>query len=93
MTTQPKVTWASILFGCIVGLAFSWFTTWCLVTGKIPTGVRGGPVTIIIEKERPTAYWIFLGTFIVITLFGWFAIGLNAYRLRQGKDKDQKSLE
>jgi len=86
--TKPKdIPLEHFIFAGIVLLVFSWFTISALLNGQIRMKGRG-LAKVLTREGSPTAYWTSVGGFGVLTAFGWFAVGLNAYRKVKESKKD-----
>lgn len=80
LTPKTKITTEICISGAIVMMFFTWFTVTDLVNGEISMG-SAGLVTVISKEDDPSKYWLYTGLFSLITLVGWFAVGLNFYRI------------
>lgn len=80
LAPQIKITTGICVSGAVVMMLFTWFTVTALMDGEIPMR-SAGPVTVIDKEVDPDNYWLCTGVFALITLIGWFAIGLNLYRI------------
>jgi hypothetical protein len=91
MMRQHKVTPAQLIGGSTVLMLITWFIARSLISGQFPSGARGAASAIISREDQPADYWVFVGFFIAVTLLGWFAVGLNAYRLVKGRAKRKQA--
>ena len=79
MTKARDIPVEHFIFAAIVLSVFTWFTATALLRGEIRMG-RPGFAKTITRADNPAEYWRATGGFLVITGFGWFAVGLNGYR-------------
>jgi len=78
-----------ILAGVMLLSLFTWFTTSAILNDEIRMGGKVLPIEVVTRAEHPGDYWTSVIIFSIITLFGWFAIGLNAYRRLRIKRKSE----
>ncbi len=89
MIRQKKVEPEHLILGAIVLMFFTWFSLSALLDGQIRMGVHGISSSIITVRDQPTTYWFCVGFFSLLTAFGWFAVGLNAYRMMRDRNRPQ----
>ncbi len=62
----------------------SWFSIHALYTGSIR--MHAGSVSSLVTRQAaPENYWVAVLFFLLMVSLGWVAVGLNAYRIWQGR--------
>jgi len=85
MKKSNPITLEHIIAGAIILGLFSWFIVRAIYQEQIPMGGKGITIKSISRIDSPNEFWGSIIGLSFFTLLGWFAIGLNAYRLIKNK--------
>ena len=81
---QQKVEPKHLMMAAVALTVPSWFIISSLISGQIRMGLSGRS-SIVSRYDQPNEYWVSVGVFLLLILFGWFGLGLNVYRLVRDK--------
>ena len=90
MIRQIKVEPEHLILSAIALTFFTWFSVSAIFEGQIRMGRKlVGVSNIITRQDQPENYWCCTGFFLLLSVLGWFAVGLNAYRMMRERNRPQ----